>query len=355
MAFDLRYLLALQHFREAIGGAFNDLFVFLSDISYGVFIFMIACVLFWAADKRTGRAMFLNLGISRFLMQFLKLTFCVYRPWVRSAEIKPLETASGYSFPSGHAVTSSTNYGTLISRYRKHMAFCVLMAVLIVLTMFSRNYIGVHTPQDVLVGALIGIAVVIGGSFAWRALEDHPKWDWLVPALGVLLSAAFLIYINFKTYPMDYDEAGKLLVDPQKMRKDGFKDVGRFLGITVAWFLEKKFVDFSTDVPVGTKVTRCVFGIFILLLYEQVLMPAVTGAITDVVANSWVSFEFTFLELLLLILLYPAAFQAWERHFAKRKQAAEAAETAETVETTEETETKETVETAEATETTEAE
>ncbi len=124
-------------------------------------------------------------------MQFLKLTFCVYRPWVRCGDIKPLESASGYSFPSGHSVTAASNYGTLIERYRKRRAFCILMAALIVLTMFSRNYIGVHTPQDVCVGALLGILVVIGGSFLWRLLEDHPKWDFLIPAAGALLSAAF--------------------------------------------------------------------------------------------------------------------------------------------------------------------
>ena len=68
MPFDLRYLLSLQEFREAVNGAFNSFFLFLSEISYGAFIFMIACVLFWAADKKSGRIMFLNLGISRFLM-----------------------------------------------------------------------------------------------------------------------------------------------------------------------------------------------------------------------------------------------------------------------------------------------
>lgn len=117
---------------------------------------------------------------------------------------------------------------------------------------------------------------------------------------------------------MDYDEAGKLLVDPQKMMKDGFKDAGRFLGVTVAWFLEKRFVDFSTEVSAGTKVTRCVFGILILLLYEQILMPAVTGTVSNTTANSWVSFIFTFFELVVLIFLYPLVFKAWEKHRNKK-------------------------------------
>lgn len=149
-----------------------------------------------------------------------------------------------------------------------------------------------------------------------------------MPAVGALLAAAFLLYINLKSYPMDYEE-GKLLVDPQKMKKDGFKDVGRFLGVTVAWFLEKKFVDFSTDVPVSVKVTRCVFGILILLLYEQILTPAVTGAIANITASSWVSFLFCFFELILLVFLYPLAFKAIENRAGKKKQSAPEAQPSE--------------------------
>ena len=118
---------------------------------------------------------------------------------------------------------------------------------------------------------------------------------------------------------MDYDEAGKLLVDPQSMMKDGFKDGGRFLGVTVAWFLEKKFVNFSTEVSSSVKVTRCTFGILLLLVYEQILMPSITNAITNVTANSWVSFLFTFFELFLLIFLYPLVFKTLEKHFSKKK------------------------------------
>ena len=110
---DIQYLLLLQHFRDATGGVLNDFFVQISDLSYGIFIWMLACILFWAVDKRTGSYLFLNIGVNRFVMQLLKLTFCVYRPWIRSAEIVPVETASGYSFPSGHSVTSASNYGTV--------------------------------------------------------------------------------------------------------------------------------------------------------------------------------------------------------------------------------------------------
>lgn len=77
---DIQYILALQNLREAMGGVLNEFFVQISDLSYGIFIWMLACILFWGVDKKGGRFLFLNIGFSRFFMQLLKLTFCVYRP-----------------------------------------------------------------------------------------------------------------------------------------------------------------------------------------------------------------------------------------------------------------------------------
>lgn len=304
---DIQYLLLLQNARESIGGVFNDFFLQISDLSYGIFIWMLACIMFWAVDKKSGSFLFLNIGFSRFIMQVLKLTFCVYRPWIRSSEIVPVETASGYSFPSGHSVTAAANYGTVIERYRKYKPLCVFMAVMILLTIFSRNYIGVHTPQDVLVGTLIGVIVVIVGSKVWTWIDKNQKRDYIIPIVGVALTALFLIYISLKSYPMDYVD-GKLLVDPDKMMTDGFKDAGRFLGVTIGWFLERRIVRFSLDVSASQKITRCCVGVLLIILYEKALMPAVT----EVISFSWISFLLTFLELILLTVIYPLCFSKLE-------------------------------------------
>ncbi len=304
---DIQYLLLLQNARESVGGVFNDFFLQISDLSYGIFIWMLACIMFWAVDKKSGSFLFLNIGFSRFIMQVLKLTFCVYRPWIRSSEIVPVETASGYSFPSGHSVTAAANYGTVIERYRRYKPLCVFMVVMILLTVFSRNYIGVHTPQDVLVGTLIGVIVVIVGSKVWTWIDKNQKRDYIIPIVGVALTALFLIYISLKSYPMDYVD-GKLLVDPNKMMTDGFKDAGRFLGVTIGWFLERRFVRFSLDVSASQKITRCCVGVLLIILYEKALMPAVT----EVIGFSWISFLLTFLELILLIVIYPLCFSKLE-------------------------------------------
>lgn len=311
---DIQYLLFLQDFRESIGGVLNDFFIMISDLSYGIFIWMLACIMFWSVNKKSGSFLFLNIGCSRFVMQILKLTFCVYRPWIRSSRIVPVETASGYSFPSGHSVTAAANYGTVIERYRKYKPLCVFMVVMILLTIFSRNYIGVHTPQDVLVGTLIGAIVVVLGSKVWNWIDKNQKRDYIIPVAGVILTVIFLIYICLKSYPMDYAD-GRLLVDPNKMMTDGFKDAGRFLGITIGWFLERRFVKFSIEVPVFNKLMRSCIGVFLIIVYEKALMPAVT----EFVELLWIGFVMTFLELILLIVIYPLCFSKIEAYNKSKK------------------------------------
>ena len=68
-------------------------------------------------------------------------------------------TPSSYSFPSGHALGSLCFYGILAvicaTRARTRGAtFCVWMAALILVGMigFSRIYLGVHYPSDVIAG-----------------------------------------------------------------------------------------------------------------------------------------------------------------------------------------------------------
>jgi undecaprenyl-diphosphatase len=91
----------------------------------------------------------------------LKLGFNRPRP---SVFVHTVETVSS-SFPSGHAMSSAIAYGTvayLAARlHRRRWARWLVMAFalsVIVLISFSRMYLGVHYPSDVLAGVIIGLA-----------------------------------------------------------------------------------------------------------------------------------------------------------------------------------------------------
>jgi membrane-associated phospholipid phosphatase len=73
--------------------------------------------------------------------------------------------AASSSFPSGHAMSATVVYGTvayLLARLQKHgwaRAITLLFAVvMIALICFTRLYLGVHYPSDVLGGIIVGLA-----------------------------------------------------------------------------------------------------------------------------------------------------------------------------------------------------
>ncbi|HBM79313.1 MAG TPA: phosphatase PAP2 family protein [Clostridiaceae bacterium] len=60
----------------------------------------------------------------------------------------------GYSFPSGHSTSAFAVSGIMYEKMRKYGIYAVILAVLIA---FSRIYLFVHYPSDVILGIVIGL------------------------------------------------------------------------------------------------------------------------------------------------------------------------------------------------------
>lgn len=87
---------------------------------------------------------------------FLKNLVARVRPYNAIEGLLPLiRKPTEFSFPSGHAGSSFASAGVLYRKLPKK--FGVPLLVLAILISFSRLYVGVHYPSDVLAGAATGI------------------------------------------------------------------------------------------------------------------------------------------------------------------------------------------------------
>lgn len=93
----------------------------------------------------------------------LKNLFAVPRPCITLADVHLLAGCSDSgSFPSSHAVNSAT-LAVMLGLYDRKLWFFSIPAALCVA--FSRVYLGVHYPSDVLFGALLGAGI------GWAAIR----------------------------------------------------------------------------------------------------------------------------------------------------------------------------------------
>ena len=105
--------------------------------------------------RRCGTAILLAMALGLILGNgILKNLIARPRPFITYTELVPLVQVGGYSCPSGHTLASFTAAAAVFSFYKKPGAAALLLAALIG---FTRLYVGVHYPTDVLFGAALGI------------------------------------------------------------------------------------------------------------------------------------------------------------------------------------------------------
>ncbi|MGZ7115901.1 MAG: phosphatase PAP2 family protein [Methanobacterium sp.] len=143
---------------------FDFIMPILSEIGYFSFWILISIIIFFIGGEK-GRKVALVCIIALiagyFVSEILKIMVARPRPYEVLEGVRVLVTTSGYSWPSGHSVASFiafTIYGMAVIGRRYGLLYLFLLVCLI---MFSRIYIGVHYPSDVLSGALIGIFIGI--------------------------------------------------------------------------------------------------------------------------------------------------------------------------------------------------
>jgi undecaprenyl-diphosphatase len=121
----------------------------------------VASLFLWHTEHKHSARLLLAATAGNILLNgALKVVYHRARPTLFAWQT----TAISSSFPSGHAMSATVVYGTvahLVMRLQKHLwarALTALAAILIILLVcFTRLYLGVHYPSDVLGGIIVGL------------------------------------------------------------------------------------------------------------------------------------------------------------------------------------------------------
>ena len=169
---DTEILLFIQeHIRNKAFHGFWKAVTFLG--AAGWFWLALAVILLIPQKTRTaGFTALLSMGIGALITNvFLKNMVARVRPYDAVEAIVPLvRKLSDYSFPSGHTCASFASAFIYYRMFpRKYGIPTMILAVLIA---FSRLYLGVHYPTDVLGGFLIGL---LSGILSYQIVEWYLK------------------------------------------------------------------------------------------------------------------------------------------------------------------------------------
>ncbi len=244
----------------------NEFMLAITHLGSETAFLVVALIVFWCFGKYQG---YYLLGVGLFgtvANQFLKITCRILRPWDLDPDFTILEAAradaGGYSFPSGHSQTAVGTFGGIAATtgHKLIKGLCIAVAVLVP---FSRMYVGVHTPADVLVGSGMALAMV----FAFRPLmlgAQKSKWIPGVYGATLVLSVAFLLYVENWNFPADLQQHNY-----ESAIKNAYTLMGCLVGILVVYFADEKHLRFDTQACWWAQILKVVLGLAAVLAVKE--------------------------------------------------------------------------------------
>ncbi len=290
------------------------LFSVITLLGEETFFILAGLIFFWCLNKKEGYYL-LTVGLfGTVLNQFLKLLFRIPRPWVRDPSLAPVEgsveAATGYSFPSGHTQSATGIFGG-IARWNTGWPVRVVCVVLCVLVGFSRMYLGVHTPADVLVSACLGLVLVFGLYPLMRECTDRPKTMRILMACILALTVGYLLFVHLYTFPADVD-ADNL----QHGTENAYKMLACLAALWLSYEVDIRWSHFETKAVWWVQVLKLVVGLLPVLAIKSGLKQPLYALIPNEYVADGLRY---FLLTAFAGCIWPLTFRWWAKLGSKAK------------------------------------
>lgn len=260
----MEFLYLLEKIRVPV---LNELMLAVTTLGEETAFLALALIIFWCVDKRKG---YLVMGVGftgTMLNQFMKLLFRIPRPWVLDENFTILEqareAASGYSFPSGHTQMAVGTFGSIAAASEKRWmkVLCIVIAVLVP---FSRMYVGVHTPLDVSVAAVMAVALIlIVKPIVFRGGDKGMKG---LIAVMIAMALGLLAFVELFPFPADVD-ADNLASGV----KNAYTMLGCLIGVAVVYLVDSRHLKFETKAVWWAQILKAVLGLALVLIVKSLL------------------------------------------------------------------------------------
>lgn len=305
----MEFLYFLEDLRTPFLDTFFSLITHLGEET--IFI-VLGILFFWCLDKKQGYYL-LSIGLlGTIINQFLKLLFRIPRPWVKDPNFTIVESAraeaTGYSFPSGHTQASVGIFGG-IARANRQKWLQVLCFALCILVPFSRMYLGVHTPADVLVSVSVALILIFGFypilHRAFAAGEAGKKTMRIFMGCTVGLAIAFLLFVHLYSFPAD--------IDPHNFdsgMKNAYKMLGCLLGLWLSYEVDMGYTHFYTKAVWWVQIAKLLIGLLPVLAIKSGLKEPLYLLISNTYVADGIRY---FLLTAFAGAIWPMTFKWWKK------------------------------------------
>jgi membrane-associated phospholipid phosphatase len=260
------------------------------------FVIVLLAAIFWSVHAGLGARLFVAVIASAVVNNLFKSVSYGPRPYWFDAQVTGYNHHSSFGMPSGHSQAAVVTYGYLAAKSGRRSLLWAAVAV-IALVAFSRVYLGVHFLSDVVVGLLLGGAVLWAvlryedRVLAWWRSLDTVRWVSYLLAFALvpcLVATAWQLGLRGDWAVPAAEWIGATPADPAGHTLAGlYTTCGALLGGIWGFTLLHRRGWYSAEGTITARVARFALGISVvvlILVVERVLFRDLTGFATAPVA-----------------------------------------------------------------------